>query len=104
MKRLKLKIHHIVFKWYYKKSSDHFKERTFKKSVKNLIDNYEHAIFREKGLEEVIRNASKREQEMRTKISNLELKLRGVPQHVIDPLNKMFGTDLKGVSDQEQNN
>lgn len=104
MKHLKLKIHHWLFKWYYRKCGDHFKERTFRASVLNLIDNYEHTLFREKGLDEVIRNASKREQEMRSYISNLELRLKGVSQEMIDPFNDMFGTDLKGISKEERNN
>ena len=35
---------------------------------------------------------------MRSKISNLELKLMGITQDKIDPINEMFGTDLKGKS------
>ena len=56
------------------------------------------------GLNEVLRSASRREIEMRSKISNLELKLRGVMQDDIDPLNKMFGTDLQGKSTAERDN
>ena len=37
-----LKINHFLFNWYYKKCGDHFKQWTFFKSVKLLIQNYEH--------------------------------------------------------------
>ena len=41
---------------------------------------------------------------MRSKISSLELQLKGVPQEMIDPMNKAFGTNLKGVSKEQRNN
>lgn len=104
LKRIILKVNHILFWWYYKRVPEFFHQWTLLKSINLLKQNYEHSLFREKGLEEVIKNASKREQEMRTQISNLELKLKGIPQESIDALNKMFGTSLKGVSKQERSN
>ena len=104
MNKYILKLNHIIFWWYYKRVPELFHKWTILKSIKILVDNYEHAEYRYNGLEKVLKNASKREVEMRSEISNLKLKLMGVSQDVIDPLNKMFGTDLKGKSNEETNN
>lgn len=102
--KILLIFNHIVFWWYYKRVPDFFHQWTILKSIRLLKQNYEHSEFRCKGLNEVSLNASKREIEMRTKISSLELKLMGITQDKIDPLNKMFGTNLKGKSTQERDN
>jgi len=102
--KLILKFNHILFWWYYKRVPVFFHKWTILKSIKILVSNYEHAEYRYEGLEKVVRNASKRETEMRSEISNLKLKLMGVSQEVIDPLNKMFGVNLKGKSTQERDN
>lgn len=99
-----LKLNHLVFWWYYKRVPNFFHQWTILKSIRLLKDNYEHSQFIIKGNVEVISNASKRERQMRTKISNLELRLMGITQDQIDPLNKMFGTDLKGKSTLERDN
>ena len=99
-----LKLNHLVFWWYYKRVPNFFHQWTILKSIRLLKDNYEHSQFIIKGNEEVISNAIKRERQMRTKISNLELQLMGITQDQIDPLNKMFGTDLKGKSTLERDN
>jgi len=104
MKKLILKLNHIVFWWYYKRVPKFFHKWTVLKSISLLKQNYEHAEFRYEGLEEVVRNASKREREMQTEISNLRLKLMGVSQEIIEPLNNMFGTNLKGKSKEERDN
>ena len=61
-----LKLNHIVFWWYYKRVPNFFYQWTILKSVRLLKDNYEHALFREKGLNEVISGAIKREREMQS--------------------------------------
>ena len=99
-----LKLNHIIFWWYYKRVPEFFHKWTILKSISLLRQNYEHAEFRHDGLDEVLKNASKREIEMRSKISNLELKLMGITQDKIDPINEMFGTDLKGKSTFERDN
>lgn len=103
-KEIILKFNHIVFWWYYKRVPEFFRKWTILKSIKILVDNYEHAEYRYEGLQQVVRNASNREVEMRSKISSLELKLMGVSQDVLDPLNKMFGVNLQGKSTQERDN
>ena len=104
MKLLLLKVNHILFWWYYKRVPKFFHKWTILKSITLLKQNYEHAEFRYKGLNEVVRNASKRESEMTTEICNLKLKLMGVSQNVIDPLNEILGTNLKGKSTFERDN
>jgi len=99
-----LKANHILFWWYYKRVPKFFHKWTILKSLMLLKQNYEHAEFRYEGLNEVVRNASKREREMTTEISSLRLKLMGVSQDVIDPLNEIFGTNLKGKSTFERDN
>jgi len=104
LNKLLLKVNHIVFWFYYKRVPIFFHKWTILKSISLLKQNYEHAEFRIDGLNEVINNAIKREREMQLTISNLQLKLRGVPQDKIDIANKMFGTNLQGKSNLEQNN
>lgn len=102
--KLILKLNHLVFWWYYKRVPKFFRKWTILKSIKILVDNYEHAEYRYEGLEKVVRNSSEREMKMRSEISSLKLKLMGVSQDVIDPLNKMFGANLQGKSTQERDN
>jgi len=104
MDKYYLKLNQFLFSFYYKRVPVFFIKWTFVKSIKLLIDNYEHSEFRINGLEQVIKNASTREKEMQTEISNLRLKLKGMPQEQIDKVNKIFGTELKGISREEQNN
>jgi len=104
MEKIILKLNKIVFWFYYKRVPVFFHKWTILKSISLLGQNYEHAEFRIDGLNEVINNAIKREREMQLIISNLQLKLRGVPQGKIDIANKIFGTNLQGKSNLEQNN
>ena len=99
-----LKVNRIVFFWYYKRVPEFFNQWTILKSISLLKQNYEHKDFIIKGNNEVISGAIKRETEMRTEISNLKLKLMGVSQDVIDPLNEIFGVNLKGKSTLERDN
>lgn len=104
MEKLILKLNHIIFWWYYKRVSEFFKDWTVLKSVRLLKDNYEHALFREEGLNKVISGAIKREEEMRREISNLKLRAMGVSQDKLNTINEMFGVDLRGISNQERDN
>ena len=99
-----LKLNHIVFWWYYKRVPSFFHKWTILKSIELLKGNYESAQFRFEGINEVCKNASEREIEMRSKILNLELRLMGVTQDKIEPINKMLGTDLKGIPTSERDN
>lgn len=104
MKKIYLKINHFVFSWYYKRTPEFFRKWTIFKSISLLIQNYNHSITEMEGMEQVIRNASIREREMTCKISNLELRLKGITQDKIDPINNIFGTNLKGKSIEERDN
>jgi hypothetical protein len=104
LKQISLKINHILFWWYYKRVPKFFHQWPILKSISILKQNYEHALFREKGLNDVISNAIKREDNMREEISNLKLKLMGVSQSDVDSINTIFGTNLKGKSKEENEN
>lgn len=104
LKQISLKINHILFWWYYKRVPEFFHQWPMLKSISLLKQNYEHALFREKGLNEVISGAVKREDNMREEISNLKLKLMGISQGDVDSINAIFGTNLKGKSKEENEN
>jgi len=99
-----LKFNHIIFWWYYKRVPEFYHQWTILKSIDLLKQNYEHKDFIIKGNEKVISGAIKNEREMTSKISNLKLKLMGVSQDKIDPINKMFGVNLQGKSNEERDN
>ena len=99
-----LKINHILFWWYYKRVPKFFHQWPMLKSIRILKQNYESALFREKGLNEVISSAIKIEDEMREEISSLKLKLMGISQSDVDSINAIFGTNLKGKSKEENEN
>lgn len=99
-----LKINHILFWWYYKRVPKFFHQWSMLKSIRILKQNYESALFREKGLNEVISSAIKIEDEMREEISSLKLKLMGISQSDVDSINAIFGTNLKGKSKEENEN
>lgn len=104
LKQISLKINHILFWWYYKRVPEFFHQWPMLKSISLLKQNYEHALFREKGLNEVISGTVKREDNMREEISNLKLKLMGISQSDVDSINAIFGTNLKGKSKEENEN
>lgn len=97
-----LKLNHLVFWWYYKRVPVFFHKWTILKSIRLLKQNYEHAEFRYNGLWEASLKASQREVEMRSEISSLKLELKGVTQEQIDPMNKIFGTDISVKSKLER--
>lgn len=99
-----LKMNHILFWWYYKRVPKFFHKWTILKSISLLKQNYEHEIVINKGLNEVINSACETERKLKEENSNLKLKLMGVSQDVIDPLNTMLGVNLKGKSAHERDN
>lgn len=99
-----LKLNHILFWWYYKRVPKFFHQWRLLKSIDLLKQNYEHQELVINSNEKVISGAIKEERKMKDKITELELKLMGVSQKTLDSFNKMFGTDLKGKSDEEINN
>ena len=104
LEQISLKINHILFWWYYKRVPEFFHQWPMLKSISLLRQNYESALFREKGLNEVISGTIKREDNMMEEISNLKLKLMGVSQSDVNSINAIFGTNLKGKSKEENEN
>ena len=102
--KLLLRFNHLIFWWYYKRVPKFFHKWTILKSISFLKQNYEHEKYINKGLKELINSAIETERLLKTENSNLRLKLLGVSQRELEPLNKMFGVNLKGISDQEKNN
>lgn len=94
---IRLKINHFVFAWYYKRVPNHFRQWPILKSIKLLIDNYEHQKFVDKGKDEVISRAIKREEELKKEIANLRFQILSVDEQVRS-INKTFGTDFNEPS------
>src|SRR5688572_30833424 len=90
--KILLKINHILFWWYYRKVSDHFKSYTFFKSISLLRQHYEHAEFMIKGKNDVIKTASKEIDELRKENSQLRISQIATDGQ-IRWANKTFGTD-----------
>ena len=93
-----LKINHFIFRWYYKRVPEHFKQWTFMKSVKLLIQNYEHDKLLLKNAKEIEALAIKDADNLRTELQNLRMGISHSSEH-IDWANKNFGTDFKKPGD-----
>jgi hypothetical protein len=76
----------------------HFRKWRFKKSVKLLIQNYEHTQLLLKNAQEIKRLAIKDADNLRTELQNLRMAISHSSEH-IDWANKNFGTDFKKPSD-----
>jgi hypothetical protein len=104
MNRFVLKAHHFLFRAYYKRVPEFFHQWTIIKSISLLSQNYTHNESRYDGLETVLASAIDREKKLMSELSNLRLRASGISQEFIDPLNEIFGTNLKGISKQEREN
>ncbi len=93
MKNILLKINHFVFFWYYKRCGEHFKQWTFLKSVKLLIQNYEHTQLLFRNAEKIESFAIKEADKERKLRLDLEMKLLA-NDNQIDWANNTFGTDF----------
>lgn len=93
-----LKINHFVFRWYYNRVDAHFKQWTFFKSVKLLIDNYRHCLFRESQNEKLISEAIKREDKLTSELNRIKMSLVA-SDHQIDSINEFFGTNFNKTSE-----
>ena len=98
MNEFTLRINYLLFPWFYKNVDDHFKQWTFFKSVKLLIQNYRHCRFREKQNEDLISRAIKREDQLNSEISRMRM-MQIATGDQIESLNSMFGTDFKKPTD-----
>ena len=90
----KLKINHFMFRWYYKRVPEHFRQWTFMKSIKLLIQNYEHDKLLLKNTKEIEVLAIKDADKLRKELENIRMSIlaKGIE---IEHFNKIFGTDYK---------
>jgi hypothetical protein len=93
-----LKLNHIVFWWYYKKSEAHFKQYTFIKSIRLLRESYNHLKFVNKGNEDLVKHFGKRMDEQAKELRNIKMQIISSPD-VTNKLNSMFGTDFNNPQD-----
>jgi len=98
MKKLILKINHSIFNWYYKRCGDHFKQYTFFKSVKLVIDNYEHLKLLMKNEVKHNRNLTRDNDEMRKELFDIKIKqIAGEDQ--VDWMNSTFGMGINKANE-----
>lgn len=86
-----LKLNHWLFSWYYKRVDKHFHSWTFIKSVKILIQNYQHhdLLFKNelKHNQALIKDNDK----LRAEISQIKIEQIATDKQIRD-VNQMFGT------------
>lgn len=92
MKKLLLNINYLIFSWYYKIVPDHFKHWTFIKSVKILIQNYEHRNLLFKNEQDHNKALIIDNDKLRIELSQFRISQLASSKQIKD-LNKMFGTN-----------
>jgi len=98
MKELILKLNHFIFKSYYSRIDQHFRQYTFFKSVDILRQNYQHDKILIRNAENNFRSALKELDSIRAELSNMRMQQIANPG-TISQLNKMFGTDFTDSKD-----
>jgi hypothetical protein len=93
MKTLKLKVHRLIFWWYYRLVDDHFKQYPIITSIKLLRQHYEHEVRWHEGTKQVLKTAMQEADKYRKELSNMRMQQIANPG-TIGSLNKMFGTDF----------
>lgn len=93
MKDIILKLNYFLFSWYYSRVPDHFKQWTFLKSVKLLIQNYKHDQLILSIEMKASSSATKEASEARKELANLKMQMLANSGQ-INKLNNMFGTDF----------
>jgi hypothetical protein len=84
----------FIFGFYYKRCGDHFRQWNFIKSVKLLIQNYEHGQLLLNNEETHNRNLTRDNDELRKELFDIKIKMI-VTDEQIDLANKMLGVDIK---------
>lgn len=84
----------VFRKWYYKRVPEHFRQWRFRKSVKLLIQNYEHNELLYKNALKIEALAMKDADNLRKELQNLRMGISHSSEH-IDWANKNFGTDFR---------
>lgn len=98
MKNVVLKINHILFSWYYSRCGDHFRQYTFIKSVKLLIEHWKHDFSLIENEKSHNQNLTKDNDALRSELNNLKIKMVANDKQ-IDFLNEKFGTNYSKRSD-----
>ena len=93
MNNFLLKVNHIVFHWYYSRCGEHFKQWTFLKSVKLLIQNYNHTQLLLRNAEKIESFAIKEADKERKMRLQLEMQLMA-DDSLIGSVNRIFGLGL----------
>lgn len=88
-----LRINRFLFSWYYKRVSEHFHQWTIIKSIKMLIQHYDHEIFCHEGTNKLYRSCFESNQRLEKEISSIRMQLLADDSQIKD-LNKIFGTDI----------
>ena len=88
----------FIFGWYYKRCGDHFRRWNFKKSVKLLIQNYEHGQLLLKNEETHNRNLTRDNDKMRKELSDIKIKMIATNGQ-IDWANEALGMNIKKDSE-----
>jgi len=98
MKKLILKVNHLVFAWYYNRCGDHFKQWTFFKSVKLLIQNYYHCDEWRRSSDKLLGEVIRENTQLHDKITRIELKAL-IDESQVDFINSSFGLNLPKASE-----
>lgn len=93
MKNIKLKLSRLLFSWYYKRCGDFFAKWHFIKSVKLLIQNYEHQTLLYNNGQEHIAALRAENSKQRKELFDIKMKQIATDGQ-IDWVNKGFGMDI----------
>lgn len=98
MSKYILMFNHIIFWWYYNRVNDHFKQWTFFKSVKLLIQNYDHLRLMHKGTCKSLRHSLEEADSLRKELSDIKIKMIASDDQ-IRSINKSFGANWTPATD-----
>lgn len=96
---MKLKIHRIIFWWYYRLVDDHFKGYPIIKSIKLLRQHYDHEVLCHQGTKKVLRTAMEEADKCRKELNALRMQQIANPG-TLDVINRIFGTDFPDSKNQ----
>ena len=91
VKKIILKINYLIFWWYYKKCGEHFRQYTFFRSIKLLIENYYHLKMMYDGRLQSIQDLGKENTKLRNNLSNMKIQL------IANDTQIKFGRDILGM-------
>lgn len=89
-----LKLNHFLFRWYYQRVPEHFRQWTFFQSVKLLISNYSHQQTLLETERKCTQLATQEADQLRAQVQHYQWKEMGVDPLTTHRLNNMFGTDM----------